>query len=216
MNVSSLEELFRARRSIRKWKSEPVPEEVLIRAVEAATWSPNSGGRQPYHCYIITNADKIRAIGQAVQEVTDYLASLCKDDSDRQAVERWQKNSCFFTSAPVLIAVSATIYQSIADKLQASNMDQPRVAKINKGRQIASSRIQTVGAFVDHLLLTIHALGLGAVWMAGPAQAKDAIEKIIGVGEQEDFVALVPVGYPDENPPVPKRKPVTEVITFIR
>lgn len=216
MNVSSLEELFRARRSIRKWKSEPVPEEVLIRAVEAATWSPNSGGRQPYHCYIITNADKIRAIGQAVQEVTDYLASLCKDDSDRQAVERWQKNSCFFTSAPVLIAVSATIYQSIADKLQASNMDQPRVAKINKGRQIASSRIQTVGAFVDHLLLTIHALGLGAVWMAGPAQAKDAIEKIVGMGEQEDFVALVPVGYPDENPPVPKRKPITEVITFIR
>lgn len=216
MNVSSLEELFRARRSIRKWKSEPVPEEVLIRAVEAATWSPNSGGRQPYHCYIITNTDRIRAIGQAVQEVTDYLASLCKDEADRQAVERWQKNSCFFASAPVLVAVSATIYQSIADKLQASNMDQPRVAEINKGRQIASSRIQTVGAFVDHLLLTIHALGLGAVWMAGPAQAKDAIEKIIGVGEQEDFVALVPVGYPDENPPVPKRKPVTEIITVIR
>jgi nitroreductase len=216
MDFPSLEQLFKARRSIRQWKSDPVPEELLTKAIEAAGWSPNSGGRQPYHCYVITNPAKISEIGRAVQEVTDYLATLSTDESDREAVERWQRNSAFFTKAPVLIAVSASIYLSIADKLQASNMDKPRVAEINRCRQLASSRVQTVAAFVDHLLLAFHTLGLGAVWMVGPTQAKGAVEKIIGMGKQEDFVALVPVGYPDEQPAAPSRKPLSEFVTYIK
>jgi len=216
MDFAALEKLFKARRSIRKWKKDPIPEELIVKAIEAAGWSPNSGGKQPYRCYVISSREKIAQIGQAVQEVTDYLAALCQSDTDRVSVEKWQKNSCFFVQAPVLIAVSASIYQSIADKLQAENMDQPRVCEINSCRQIASSRIQTVGAFVDHLLLAFHTMGLGAVWMAGPVQAKTAVEKIVGMGENEDFVSLIPVGYPDEEPVAPPRKPIGEMVTFIR
>ena len=216
MDFAALEKLFKARRSIRKWNNDPVPEELVLKAIEAACWSPNSGGKQTYHCYVITSPVKIAAIGEAVQEVTDYLASLCKDDAARTAVERWRQNSGFFRQAPVLIAVSAGIYQSVADKLQAENMDQPRVGEINHCRQLASSRIQTVGAFVDHLLLALHALGLGAVWMAGPVQAKTAVEKIINIGENEDFAALIPVGYPAEQPVAPARKPLGEIVAFIR
>jgi nitroreductase len=95
-------------------------------------------------------------------------------------------------------------------------MDDARVANINRGRQVVASRMQTVGAFVDHLLLAFHVLGLGAVWMAGPAQAKEAVERIIGMGPDEDFAALIPVGYPDEQPAMPRRKPLEEIVTFIR
>ena len=216
MDFATLEKLFKARRSIRKWKTDPVPEDLLTKAIEIACWSPNSGGKQPYHCYVITNPEKIASIGEAVQEVTDYLASLCKAEADLAVVERWKMNSGFFRQAPALIAVSASIYNSIADKLQADNMDQPRVCEINRCRQISGSRIQTVGAFVDHLLLALHTLGLGAVWMAGPTQAKTAVEKIINIGEQEDFVALIPVGYPDEQPMAPARKPLEQIVTFFR
>jgi len=216
MDFVALEKMLKARRSIRKWKSDAVPEELIIKAIEAAGWSPNSGGRQPYHCYVINNRAKIAEIAKAVQEVTDYLASLCKADADRASVERWQKNSGFFADAPVLIAVSASIYQSISDKLQVENMDDPKVCEINRNRQIASSRVQTVGAFVDHLLLALHTLGLGAVWMAGPTQAKTAVEKIINAGANEDFIALIPVGYPDEQPVAPSRKPIAELVTFVR
>ncbi len=216
MDFAALEQLFRSRRSIRRWQDKAVPEELILKAIEAAGLSPSSGGKQPYHVYLITSRAKIDAIGQAVQEVTDYLASLPAAEADRQAVERWQKTSAFFVKAPVLIAVTASIYQSIADKLQAANMDQPRVIAINRCRQTAASRIQSVGAFVDHLLLGLHTLGLGAVWMSGPAQAKDAIEKIIGSGPDEDFVTLVPVGYPADQPASPPHKPLSELVTFLR
>jgi nitroreductase len=212
----SLKELFATRRSIRKWKCDLVPEELLLQAIEAASLSPNSGGKQTYKCYVITNPAKIAAIGQAVQEVSDYLASLCKEASDMETVERWRAKSSFFAKALAIIVMSAFIYQSVSDKLQESNIDDQRVVEINRGRQIAASRIQTVGAFVDHLLLALHTLGLGAVWMAGPAQAKKAIEKIIGIDAKEDFVTLIPVGYPDEQPMTPPRKRLDEFVTVIR
>ena len=216
MDISSLEELFKSRRSIRKWTDTPVPEALITQAIEVAGWSPNSGGKQTYHCYVMNNRAKIEEVYNAVQEVTDYLATLCKSDADRLSVERWQKNSGFFVNAPVLIAVSASIYQSIADKLQAENMDDARVCDINRCRQIASSRVQTVGSFVSHLLLALHVLGLGAVWMVGPTQAKIAVEKIIGISENEDFMALIPVGYANEKPTAPPRKSAEELITFLR
>ena len=93
MDFASLAGLFRERRSIRKWKQGPVPEDLLVKAIEAASWCPNSGGKQTYHCYVITNPAKIAAIGQAVQEVTDYLASLSAPGVKQETVERWRKNS---------------------------------------------------------------------------------------------------------------------------
>jgi len=188
-----------------------------MQAIEAATLCPSSGGKQTYKCYVITDSGKIAAIGQAVQSASDYLASLPQgSEVDREEVERWRAKAGFFAQAPVLLAVSTFQYQSLADKLQAMNMDNPRVAEINRGRRIAASRIQTVGAFVDHLLLALHTLGLGAVWMTGPTMAKKEIEKIIGMGPDEDFVALVPVGYPAEEPEPPARKPLSELVEFIR
>lgn len=216
VDFAALEKLFRERRSIRKWKKDPVPEDLVVQAIQAAFWSPNSGGKQPYHCYMVTSPEKIAAIGAAVQEVTDYLASLCKREEDAAAVKRWQANSGFFRQAPVLLALTAGIYQSVSDKLQAENLNEQRVCDINHCRQIASSRVQTVGAFVDHLLLALHALGLGACWMAGPAQAKPAVERILNIGPNEDFVALIPIGYPDESPAAPPRKTVEEMVTFFR
>jgi nitroreductase len=216
MDFAALRDMFQTRRSIRKWKPDAIPEELIVQAIEAAGYSPNSGGRQPYHCYVITNPVKIVEIAAAVQSVTDYLAALCRSDADLSAVERWRLNSGFFAQAPLLIAVSASIYQSISDKLQVENIEDPRVREINRCRQIASSRVQTVGAFVDHLLLGLHALGLGAVWMAGPTQAKKEVEAIVGMGENEDFIALIPVGYPDEQPVAPTRKPLSEIVSFIK
>jgi nitroreductase len=69
---------------------------------------------------------------------------------------------------------------------------------------------------IAYLLLVLHQIGLGAVWMTGPTQAKGEIEKILNIPEEMDFVALIPVGYPAENPAPNGRKPVGEVVQVIR
>ena len=52
--------------------------------------------------------------------------------------------------------------------------------------------------------------------MAGPAQAKPAVEKILQIGPNEDFVALIPIGSPDDTPVPLARKTVEEMVTFLR
>jgi len=63
---------------------------------------------------------------------------------------------------------------------------------------------------IAYLMLVLHQMGLGSLWMAGPMHAKADIEKILKIPAGMDVVTLVPVGYPAENP-TKDRKPVSEV-----
>ena len=77
------------------------------------------------------------------------------------------------------------------------------------------SRIQSESAAIAYLLLALHQMGLGAVWMTGLlSQCKGEIEKILGVPETMDIIVLIPVGYPAESP-TRERKPISELYTII-
>ena len=85
-----------------------------------------------------------------------------------------------------------------------------------RARRVADSGVQSVSAAIAYLLLIFHQMGLGAVWMTGPIQAKDQIEKVLRVPDGLDVIALIPVGYPAEAPALRERKPVKEVTEVIR
>jgi nitroreductase len=62
--------------------------------------------------------------------------------------------------------------------------------------------VQDCSAATQNLLLAAHAVGLGAVW-TGIYPMKDRIEgfrKTFGLPENVIPLALVPIGYPDQNP----------------
>ena len=87
--------------------------------------------------------------------------------------------------------------------------------QILESLQIVSPRIQSVAAAISYLLLALHQMGMGATWMTGPLQAKADLEKLLSIPADQDIVALIPVGYPAENP-VNSRKPVSEVCTVLK
>ena len=123
----------------------------------------------------------------------------------------------FFRNAPAAIAVAAAQYQSSIDKMLALREKyDPQAAQIRQWRNIANSRIQSVSSAIAYLLLALHQVGLGAVWMTGPIQAKEKIEEILQVPHDMDVIAFIPVGYPAEKPAPKERKPVKEVCKVIR
>ena len=67
-------------------------------------------------------------------------------------------------------------------------------------RNSADSKIQSTSSAVAFLLLVLHQMGLGAVWMTGPIQAKGEIENIINIKPGWELVTFIPVGYPSETP----------------
>jgi coenzyme F420-0:L-glutamate ligase/coenzyme F420-1:gamma-L-glutamate ligase len=68
---------------------------------------------------------------------------------------------------------------------------------------------------MQNLLLAAHAAGLGASGMTGPLVAADGIREILQIPPAWHIAALVPIGYPAEEP-VPERKSVDHVTRWVR
>ena len=56
-------EVVKKRRSIRRYKSDPVPEDLLSQILEAARLAPSAGNRQPWHFIIVRDEDKKKKLG---------------------------------------------------------------------------------------------------------------------------------------------------------
>ncbi|KEO84489.1 nitroreductase family protein [Tumebacillus flagellatus] len=216
VDPQELLQLIATRRSIRKWTDQEVPDELIHQALTAATWAPNGGNFQPWHFVVVKNRELIQKMADAVQEKTLLMASWPEAEPFREHVERWKTSSDFFRTAPACIAVYMGDYRSIADRLLAARgREDADAAAMQDARHLGSSRLQTIAGAIMQMLLMFHAQGLGAVWMAGPQQAKQEIEAILPPVEGMDFVALVPVGYPAQERTL-TRKPVEEVSTWLK
>lgn len=217
IDLNELGELMKTRRSIRKFQDKPVPEGLLIKALELAAWAPNGGNFQPWRFLIVSNKELIYKMADAVKAKTELMTSWPEAKQFGEMMERWRKTSDFFRSAPVCIAVLMGKYSSPADQvLRARGESDPMAREIRNYRQIGNSSLQSVAAAITYLLLILHYFGLGATWMAGPQQAKKEIEGLLKIPGEWDFVNLIPVGYPAESPDLRPRKPIMEVIQFYR
>jgi len=216
MNVRDLEKLIKGRRSVRRWKKNEVSDELLTKAVELATWAPNGGNYQGWHFIVVKRKEMIEKIADAVQSVSDKIASWPEATPWQEDVNRYQKNASFFRNAPVCIGVLSGAYQSPMDKvLVARESFDPEAREILEFRRSAPTGLQSGAAAVTTMLLVFHQMGLGAVWMVSPIQAKKEIENLLKSPPNMNLICLIAVGYPDESPQK-DRKPVDEVLEFVR
>ena len=53
MELGELTNLIKSRRSVRDWQDREVSEQLLLQAIELATWAPNGGNQQnlAFLCY---------------------------------------------------------------------------------------------------------------------------------------------------------------------
>ena len=56
-------ECLRTRRTVRRFKRDPVPEEVVYRLLQAGRWAPSSRNLQPWHFIVIDNPETLAALG---------------------------------------------------------------------------------------------------------------------------------------------------------
>ena len=56
-------ECVRSRRTVRTFKSDPIPEAVVTRILRAARWAPSSRNQQPWHLIVIRDRETLRKIG---------------------------------------------------------------------------------------------------------------------------------------------------------
>jgi len=215
MNFSEFERIVKSRRSVRKWKQDPIPDDVLKKAIELATWAPNGGNHQNWHFTVVKRTNTIVKMADAVQSVVDNMAKWPECADCQEDIDRSQKNASFFRNAAACVAVFVGQYQSGIDKVLVPRECIDNEARlIRECRGFAPTSIQSAAAAVTTMLLSLHCMGLGAVWLGAPLVAKNEIEKILSAPENMGLVCIVAVGHPDETP-TKDRRPWDEVLTFV-
>lgn len=215
MKLEDLEKLIKERRSIRKWKGLEVSDDLIRKAIELATWAPNGGNYQGWKFIVVKNKEIIGKMADSVQIIADKIASWPEAKRWEEDINRYQKNASFFRNAPVCIGIFTSEYQSPMEKVLMARESFDNEAKEIMGfRRSSPTAIQSVAAAVTTMLLVFHQMGLGAVWLVSPIQAKKEIEKLLNIPPNLSLLCLVAVGYPDESP-IKERRPVDEVLEFV-
>lgn len=210
------EEVVRSRRSIRKFRDEAVPTELVLKAIDLAVWAPNSGNSQPWKFFVVKSRQMIDAMADAVQAKADLMASWPEAAEFGNDVAGYQRGAAPFRSAPVVIAVAVGGYGNLADKIAAKRGDaHPDAREIAANRAGISNRAQNAASVTANLLLALHSMGLGGCWMAGAMVARKELQRLLEVPADMELFTLIPVGYPAESPAPSSRKPMEEVVHIV-
>jgi nitroreductase len=190
------------RRSIREFKPDPIPEDVLERLLEAMRQAPSGKNAQPWKFIVVK--DKI---------LKEKIASACTffTSSGREINQAW------IAQAPVIIVVCGdqkhAFVKIVKDgQVQIMNWDYLQ-QELEKGPvEWESGLLVDLTIPLAHLSLAAVGEGLGACWVAGLNE--DKLKAILGIPADWRAPALMPVGYPHSQPESRRRKEREDVVSF--
>jgi F420 biosynthesis protein FbiB-like protein len=191
----SLNDVIKKRRSVRKYQPQKISEEAVLEVLVAAGWAPSAHNSQPWRFIILENPSVKRELAEAMADV--WVADAEKDGAKVDAKMR-QERLDRFANAPALILACTTL-----DGLRKFPDQKRQMLE----RDLAQ---QSLGAAMQNILLTAHALGLGACWFCAPGFCKDTVRKVLGIPEAVEPEAFIIMGYSAEKSSVPPKKPLEE------
>lgn len=203
---------IQGRKSIRRFKLTPIPDEDIKKILDAGRRAPSANNTQPWSFIVVKNRIVLKQMAEAVRQMIDRMIPYAESEKQVQRLTAYKSNYyTFFENAPVVIAVLMEGYDAGTDRVLAKMGYSPE--DIKRLRPLPG--LQSVAAAIENMLLAIHALGYGSCWMTGPLVAQEAFEKLLGFGKERSIAAFLPVGVPDENPPSRPRNPLEEIMRVI-
>ena len=180
-------EAIRNRRSIRRYKTNPVDDKTVQTVLEAAHWAPSWGNIQCWR-FIVIRDPKIKS---------QIAGTLTRIKIDNELVENAATRA--IEQAPVLIVLCAEMSQA------GCRPDGTPVT--DKGDYWYMFDIALA---MENLTLAAHALGLGTV-IVGGFDAPE-VARILEVPVGFCVVTMTPLGIPDHKGQVSPRKQLSEVL----
>jgi nitroreductase len=204
-------DLMCARRSIRRFKPDPVPKERLEQLIEAAVTAPSASNKQPWRFLLVTKRSTIEEMVVAVKEAIDRIACHIPEGS----VASFRTYGDYFTRFSEAPTVVVPIWKSVTILSNLTDRDLPLTDRGQIEAMENDSGLIGTSLALQNLLLMAHESGLGASAMTGPLIAAAALKTILSVPDRWGIVALVPVGFPDEHPAPTDRKPIDKCVRWI-
>ncbi len=72
--------------------------------------------------------------------------------------------------------------------------------------------VQSIGACIQNMLLAIHSMGLGGVWLGEILKNKEMANKVLEAPDSYELMAVVALGHPINKTKISERKGIKEVV----
>ncbi|MDP2719029.1 MAG: nitroreductase family protein, partial [Dehalococcoidia bacterium] len=174
------------RRSIRKYRTDPIPDEYLQTILEAARRAPSWHNTQCWRLVIVRDPDTKKLLSEALKGGPSEANNPASD-----AIQR----------APVVIVACALKGRS--GYLRKGEMG--GIPATDKGEWWF---MFDVALAMQNVSLAAHALGLGTVHIGLFDSSK--VADILGIPDNVAVVEMMPMGWPDEKPQPRRRKEISQ------
>ena len=182
---TSITTIIRGRRTIKQFRSDPVPEETLWRILDAVRWAPNHRLTEPWRIAVIGT--------QSREALADALASQTPSNQDPSVVAKAKEEARQkVMSSPVLLAITCRLTGSPAQQVE---------------------DLAAVCAAVQNLQLAAWGEGIGTHWNTGRVTRLPETDALLELSERdEQLVGFLYLGYPGQVPESPRRRPIQDFV----
>jgi nitroreductase len=203
-----LYETMRNTPATRRFRSEPVAREVLLRVLDAARFAPSGGNRQGWRVIAVEEARTRRALRdlywphwRAYLEYTGAAQMLANPDDHDPARIRMLRRADAFADRLHGVPLHLIVCVRIADlAITDAELDRPSI--------VGGA---SVYPFVQNILLALRAEGLGASLTTLLIPAEPEVKRLLSIPEEIAVAAYVAVGHrADPWPSALTRHPVAD------
>ncbi len=185
----SCQEVIQERRSIRKYQTRSVPREDLEKIIEAARLAPSGTNRQPWRYVLLSSEEeKEKLAGAVMQPFVLQAPALFVCCLDRKA----------YTRGLVEKRMKELVQTNVISEEAAGYIYKRKMPEHTEEVVIPASAYVDLGIAVEHMVLMAASLGLGSCWVRLFSQQQ--VQESLRLDQNIEVVALLPVGYPDEDP----------------
>lgn len=180
--TQSVIELLKQHRSIRKFTDQPVPQDCVEQLIEAGQAAATSSFIQA--CTVIQ----------------------VNDPTKRTALASYAGNQAYVASAPVFLVFCADMHRH------------QRICEWHQADMLSGFTEQFITATVDCALfaqnsaIAAESLGMGVVYIGGLRNQIEQVSKLLQLPELVYPVFGMCIGYPDQNPEIKPRLPLSVVL----
>ena len=180
--------VVRSQRACRVFSDEPVPDALIARVLEAATYAPSAENRQPWEFVVVRDPTRREQIGDLMARAWEQhgrahsegrLSAALLEEVDRGATGS-------ISAAPVLVVVAADTTRALPVTVPSS-----------------------IFPALQNLLLAAGALGLGSALTTIATAFAAELRAVVDLPESVVPVAVVPLGFPAQPLGLSRRNPFT-------
>ena len=188
-------------RAMRRLKTDPVPDDLIMKLIDAANQAPTDSNQQHGRWLVVREpSQKVKLAELNRKGIEDFIPNLDDIPDDLRAIVKavfWQRDH--FHEIPVLLVPCI----EFAEKQEGA---------WRAGADAGGS----IWPAIQNLLLGARGLGLGASPTNLGLYDIPAVKAVLGLPDVVEPIAIIPIGYPLGRFGTVTRRPLTEIVHYDR